>query len=409
MGLFTRNKSNNKPIIKQILDLIPPFLLKSCITKHQSDKFCSKYKTYDHLVSQMFGQLNKCQTLTDISVAIGVNTTFIADIGLKQSPARSTMSDSNAKRDWRVFETLYYKLLSHYNGILLKHGKCKIIEEIKGKVVKIIDSTTISVCLSLFEWAKFRTAKGGIKIHTCLDQALMLPDLVNITEASVHDKRGHPQTVFAPGTIIVEDKGYFDFTLMMQRINADNVFVTRIKDNTVYESICEKELPIEKDQHILKDELIRFSSKKAIETGIGQVILRRIVVYDSEKDVQIEIITQQLEWAASTIAALYKARWDVEIFFKQLKQNLLVKTFTGTSENAVKSQIYIALITYLLLELIKRCIAKGAQAFSNLCEKIRFCLTYYHSLNYVCNNIKEGAVKARGKPLQPNRQKEFSF
>jgi hypothetical protein len=358
----------------------------------------------------MFGQLNKCQTLTDISTAIGVNTTFIADIGLKQSPARSTMSDGNAKRDWKVFETLYYKLLSHYKGIMLRHGKVRNIEEIKGKVVKIIDSTTISLCLSLFEWAKFRTAKGGIKIHTCLDEALMIPDLVNIiTEASVHDKRGHPQTVFTPGTIIVEDKGYFDFSLMMQRINADNVFVTRIKDNTVYESICEKELPASKDQHILKDELIRLTGKKAIEVGIDQVVLRRIVVYDSQKDVQIQIITQQLEWAAATIAALYKARWDVEIFFKQLKQNLLVKTFTGTSQNAVKSQIYIALITYLLVELIKRCIAKGAQAFSNLCEKIRFCLTYYHSLDYVCNQIKGGAIKTRAKPNQPVSQSEFRF
>lgn len=409
MGLYTRNKSNKKPIIKQILELIPGSILQSSIAKHQSDKFCSKYKTYDHLVSQMFGQLNKCQTLTDISTAIAVNTTFISDLGLNQSPARSTMSDGNAKRNWKVFETMYYKLLSHYQSILLRHGKIMDIEEIKGKVVKIIDSSTISLCLSLFEWAKFRTAKGGIKIHTCLDYALMLPDLVNISEASVHDKRGHPQTVFVPGTIIVEDKGYFDFSLMMQRINAENVFVTRIKDNTVYESICEKELPVDKDQHILKDELIRLSGKKAVEVGIDQVILRRIVVYDSEKDVQLEIITQQLEWAASTIAALYKARWDVEIFFKQLKQNLLVKTFTGTSENAVKSQIYIALITYLLLELIKRCIAKGAQAFSNLCEKIRFCLTYYHSLEYVCNHIKEGAVKARGKPNKPNRQKSFNF
>ena len=115
MGLFTRNKSNKKPVIKQILELIPGHLLKSSIEKYQGDKFCSKYKTYDHLVSQMFGQLNKRQTLIDISTAIGVNTTFIADLGLRQSPARSTMSDGNAKRDWRVFETLYNKLLTHYN------------------------------------------------------------------------------------------------------------------------------------------------------------------------------------------------------------------------------------------------------------------------------------------------------
>lgn len=202
MGLFTKNKSNNKPLIKQIIDLIALWILRQSIDKHKSDKFCSKYKTYDHLVSQMFGRLNKCQTLTDISTAIAVITTFISDLGLSQSPARSTMSDGNAKRDWQVFETLYYKLLSHYKGVLLQHGKSRDIEEIKGRVIKIIDSTTISLCLQLFNWAKFRTAKGGIKIHTCLDEALMLPDLINITEASVHDKKRHPQTAFAKGTIV---------------------------------------------------------------------------------------------------------------------------------------------------------------------------------------------------------------
>ena len=136
------------------------------------------------------------------------------------------MSDSNAKRDWQVFKPLYYKLLSHCNSVLLRHGKQRDIKEIQGKVIKIIDSTTISVCLSLFEWAKFRTAKGGIKIHTCLGQALMIPDLVNITTASVADSKGHPQTVFAPGTIIIEDRAYFDFSLMMQRINTNNIFCT---------------------------------------------------------------------------------------------------------------------------------------------------------------------------------------
>jgi hypothetical protein len=409
MGLFTRNKSNNKPIIKQILELVPNHILSQSIHKHQSDKFCSKYKTYDHFVSQLFGQLNKCYTLDDISTSIGVSRTFIADLGLKQSPARSTMSDGNCKRDWHVFETMYYKLLAYYNPILLKHGKIRDLEEIKGKVIKIIDSTTISVCLSLFSWAKFRTAKGGIKIHTCLDGALMLPDLVNITEASIHDSKGHPKTVFAANTIIVEDRAYLDFGLMMQRINTDNIFITRLKDNTVYESVKEKDLPKDQDQHILKDEIIKLIGKKAIDTGINDIELRRVVVYDADKDIQIEIITQQLEWSAATIAALYKARWDVEIFFKQLKQNLLVKTFTGTSENAVKSQIYIALIAFLLIELIRRCTVKGAQAFSSLCEKLRFCLTYYHSLDYVCNQIKGGVVKARGKPQPTNRQTAIPF
>lgn len=140
----------------------------------------------------------------------------------------------------------------------------------------------------------------------------------------------------------------------------------------MYKSICEQELPVEKDQHILKDEWIRLTGKKAVKLGIDQLTLRRIVVYDCENEVQLRSITQQLNWAASPIAALYKARWDVEIFLKQLKQNLLLKTFTGMSGNTVKSQIYIALITYLLLEFIKHCVAKRAKAFSNLYNKYDF-------------------------------------
>lgn len=402
MGLFRRTKNNNKPVIRQILDLVPRWLLTSCTNQHKSDKGCSKYKTYDQFVAMTYGQLNKCLTLSDISQGIGVSETYISDLGLSQSPARSTMSDGNRKRDWRVFESLYYRLLNHYKRVLASHHKGHIIDEIKGKVVKLIDSTTISVCLSMFDWAKFRTAKGGIKIHTCWDDALMIPDMVNISEAKLHDLYGLAQLVFPKNTIIVEDRAYFDFALMLNRIDAENVFVTRIKDNTVYESIEELDLPDDTDQHLLKDEIIMLTSIKAVKTGINKHQLRLVHVYKEDENKVIEIITNQLAWKASTIADLYKKRWDIELFFKALKQNLQVKTFIGTSENAVKSQIYIALITYLLLELIKRTVANKGQAFSNFVEKIRICLSFYLSLEYVCNQIGEGA-----KRIKINKQKEL--
>jgi hypothetical protein len=184
-----------------------------------------------------FGQLNKCHTLSDISTGIGVNETFIKDLGLEQSPARSTMSDGNKKRNWKIYETLYYRLIKHYERILMTQHQVRIIEEIKDQRIKIIDSTTISLCLSLFDWAKFRTAKGGLKIHTCWDDALMIPDMINISEAKTHDRYGLAQLIFPKNTIIIEDRAYFDFQLMLSRIQAENVFVTRIKDNTIYESI----------------------------------------------------------------------------------------------------------------------------------------------------------------------------
>jgi hypothetical protein len=393
MGLFRRNKNNNKPLLGQILDLVPRWTLESCIKKHESDKGFSKYKTYDQFVALTFGQLNKCYTLSDISAGIGVCQSFINDLGLSQSPARSTMSDGNKKRTWKVYESLYIKLLSHYDTVLKKDNHRTIIQEIKDHSIKLIDSTTISLCLSMFDWAKFRTAKGGIKIHTCFDDALQIPDLINITEAKTHDSKGLGQNIFPKNTIIVEDRAYFDFALMLNRIFAQNIFVTRIKTNTDYIIIKELELPIDTDQDILKDEIITLSGKKAIETTINEHNLRLVTVYRVEDNKVIHIITNNLDWTARTIADLYKKRWDIELFFKAMKQNLQIKTFLGTSENAVKSQIYVALICYLLLELINRTIAKKVKTFSNFVEKIRVYLAFYLSIEYVCNQVNEGVKK----------------
>lgn len=404
MGVFRRSKNTKLPVIRQILDLIPTWLFNSCVQKHRSDKYTHKYKTYDQLVALTFGQLNKSESLSGISGGIGINQKFIEDLKLKQSPARSTMSDGNKKRDWRVFESLYNRLLSHYQSVLKKHHKTHIIKEIKGKVVKLIDSSTISLCLAMFDWAEFRTAKGGIKLHTSFDIDMMLPEVVNITEAKVHDRYGFEQLIYPKDTVIVEDRAYFDFTLMLNRIAAQNIFVTRIKSNTVYKTVRELELADREDEHILKDEIIRLTSDKAIEAGIHNHELRLVHVYKEDENKVITIITNQLNWEYNTIAQLYKKRWDIEIFFKSLKQNLQVKTFWGTSENAVKSQIYVALINYLLLELIRRTINKTTKALSNLAEKIRFCLYFYLTLDYVCNTIKEGAKKINSK-----KQMEIQF
>jgi len=399
MGLFRRNKNTNKPVIRQILDLVPNWILETCTNTYKTDKGCSKYKTYDQFVALTFGQLNKCQSLSDISTGIGINTKLIEDLKLQQSPARSTMSDGNKNRDWRVFESLYNRLLSHYKSVLKLHHNTHIIKEIKGKTIKLIDSSTISLCLAMFDWAEFRTAKGGIKLHTSWDDHLMIPDVVNITEAKVHDRYGLKQLIYPKDTVIVEDRGYFDFDLMLNRINADNVFVTRIKTNTNYQVLEELDLPDLKDQHILKDEIIRLNSATAVKKGISEHKLRLVHVYKEDENKVIRIITNQLNWEYNTVAELYKKRWDIELFFKSLKQNLQVKTFWGTSPNAVKSQIYVALINYLLLELIKRTISKKPIAFSNLTEKIRFCFYHYLSLDYVCNEVRQG-VRKISAPIQ---------
>jgi hypothetical protein len=372
MALYRRTKNNNKPLLRQILDLIPHHLLDYQNRKHQSDKGCSKYKTYDQLVSLIFGQLNKCYSLASISIGLSVSGTFLNDIKLIQSPSKSTMSDGNKQRTYKVFEGLYFSLLSYYKSILKNKHQTHIIEE--------------------------------IKTHTVLDDSLGLPDVINISEAKTHDNKGLENNVFEKGTIIVEDRGYFDFSLMLKRILAGNFFVTRIKENTIYTSIKELDLPDKEDQDILKDEIIQLTSDKAKKTGINEHKMRLVTVYKQDENAVIHIITNNLEWKARTIADLYKKRWDIELFFKAMKQNLQIKTFVGTSENAVKSQIYIALITYLLLELIRRVYNESKSAFSVFCDKIRVCLMHYLTLNYVCNELKpivRKAIKPPEKTLFP--------
>ena len=409
MSLFRRTKNNDKPVIRQIIDLIPRHLLARSVKTYQSDKGCHKYKTYDQFVALTFGQLCKCSTLEDISVGIGVSETFIKDLGLEQSPAKSTMSDGNKNRNWQVFEHLYTGLLKHYGGVMSKPANRIVVKEVEGKTIIIRDSSTVSLCLSLFDWAKFRTAKGGIKIHTQWDETMMLPNLVCIGPAETHDSKGFLEVVFPKDTIILEDKGYWDFSVIMARIKAQNTFVTRIKENTVYEVVEELELPQNDDQHILLDELIHLTGTKAKEVHLDVEVLRRVVVYNAEKNETIEIITNNLTWKAVTIADLYKRRWDIETFFKLLKQNLNVKTFVGTSPNAVKSQIFVALITYLLLELLRRVKVKGKTAFSNFVEKIRICLCYYLTLDYVIQRIQPYARTVRLQQSAMNFEEKTTF
>ena len=317
-------KKSDIPIFKQILDLIPNGLLRKSIAKFNSDKSCSKYFTKDELISMLFGQLNKCLSLREIAFGIDQSPEFLADIGIAQSPAKSTMSDGNAKRDYRVFEELYSLLCSYYKEQLRMRPDYKVIKEIEGMHIKIIDATIMSVCLKLFEWAEYRTAKGGIKAHVSLGETSMIPDIINITKAKLSDRRGVDDFRYPKDTIIVDDRGYFDTKLFKIRIDDHNHLVTRIKGNILYESVREYDLPDDKDEHILKDEIIRLTGKSAFENEVDKVEFRRVVVYIDEGNRTVELISNNLDWSAATIAELYKRRWLIETFFKLIKQNLQI-------------------------------------------------------------------------------------
>jgi hypothetical protein len=411
-------KKSDNPVFKQIIDLIPHNLFSKSVQKYKTDKYCSAYFTYDQLVSTMFGQLNCCSSLRDISLGIDQSPEFLADLDLKQSPAKSSMSYGNEKRNYQIFEELYYSLLKYYQTSLSRRPEFKVIDEVKNHTIKIVDSTLMSVCLRLFPWAKYRTAKGGIKAHTSFDAAIGLPDIVNISDGKMSDRRGADKFRYPKDTIVVDDRGYFDCKLFRTRIDDENWFVTRLKDNVLYDSVRELDLPDDKDQHILRDEIIHLTGKPAIEQGLDKVELRRVAVFIEDEKTKkwrtIVLITNNPEWSAASIAELYKMRWDIEVFFKMLKQNLQIKTFIGTSENACKSQIFICLICYLLLELIRRVMSKAKHCFGNFVTLIRVCLTQYNRLGYIINNTQITVRKARLRQNPPpnlfsGREQEKDF
>jgi hypothetical protein len=410
-------KKSEKPLLGQILNLIPKHILINSADKFKSNKSCRTYKMYDQLVSMMFGQLNKCHSLREISIGLGSDEKLLRDIGLEQSPAKSTMSDGNEKRNWEVYQEIYTRLIKYYGNVFRKRPEYKHIKEIEGKNIKLIDASIMSVCLSLFEWAEYRTAKGGIKLHTSLDEMTMLPEIINITEAKVSDHRGVDAFRYPKDTIVVDDRGYFDFKLFVLRIEDGNILVTRMKSNTVFETIEELDLPEDTDQHILKDELIYLKGNKAKDAGLDKIKMRRVTFILEETDRKtgktkskaVSLISNNLTWPASVIAELYKRRWYIETFFKLMKQNLQIKNFLGTSENACKSQIFIALICYFLLELVRRTMSNIKHRFGHFVTLIRICLLRYDLLEYIVNDIRTVVKKVKKYEKKYRDDKQFVF
>jgi hypothetical protein len=260
------------------------------------------------------------------------------------APHRSTLAYANEHRPWQLYQQVFLQLLQRCQSEV--QGKKKF--RFKNKLVSL-DSTIIDLSVTLFDWAKFRRRKGAIKLHLLLDHDGYLPSFAIISEGKVADVKMAPQFRFAPGTIVVDDRGYNDYQLFGLWTAQGVYFVTRMKENALYEVVGER--PVPQNRNILKDELIELRGWKAEEKC--PYPLRRIEVYDPESNKIWVFLTNNLELGATTIAAVYKDRWQIEIFFKALKQNLKIKTFVGTSANAVKIQIWTALIAILVLRYLQ--------------------------------------------------------
>ena len=374
----TMGKSNyfsSKSVFGQLISLIDNSMIKSAVKKSDSDRYVKHFKTKDHLISMLFCSFAKCSSLREVSGAMLGLSGKTDSFQLSHIPKRSTLSDSNKNRKVEFFEDIYNKLLGEYGSVLSDSR----IQDVLKKQVKIIDSSIISLFKDILHCVGRKSndgkSKGGIKVHTVINADEKVPTLVWFSPATTHDHNFLKKLKCDDSTIYVFYKGYNDYRSFKHFSDHNTGFVTRIKDNAVYDLIAIKEVPESIHSGVLLDQIIEIEVKEA-ET-VSKLKIRKVKFYDREHKIEFEFITNLFDLRADMIAALYKIRWQIELLFKQLKQNFPLRYFLGDNENAIKIQIYCVLIVNLLLSVIKKRL-KRSWAFSNL---VSFCKI--HLFNYI--------------------------
>lgn len=355
---------SNITLFSQIIKKIERSIFKKLVEEKQTDKGSKGFDSWTHLVSMLFCHFAKSTSVRDISNGLRSATGNLNHLGIAKAPSKSSISYQNKRRDSDLFKELYYGLLKHL-------GQQASLSRVKLRIkapVYLLDSTVVSLCLSMFDWATFRTKKGAVKMHTLLDYDGKLPVYVNITEGSMADNKGAYDIPLEKGSVIVADRYYNDFPMLNIWDSKGVFFVIRHKDNLKFSTINERRLPENTAQEVLIDEEIELVNPQSKVKYPGK--LRRVAVWDEKNQQTVELITNNFKWSAKTIGDLYRCRWEIEIFFRDIKQLLHIKTFIGTSKNAVMIQIWTALITILLLKVMKAT-AKFGWHLSNLVAFIR--------------------------------------
>ncbi len=373
-------------LFSQLLHHFPRTEFAQLVVKHQAERRAKGFTCWTQLVSMLFCHMAHADSLREICGGLACCLGKLKHLGISKAPNKSTLSYANRHRPAALYEELFWTMADRFrqSGGL---GSRKRKFRFKNKLLSL-DSTTISLCLSLFPWAQFRRAKGGIKVHVLLDHDDYMPSFALITEAKRHDRTVARRFRLQPGSIVAFDRAYNDYVLFSQWTENGIFFVTRQKENAVYEVVEERDIP--QYRSILSDQIIRLTGVKAEEKCPH--LLRRIVVWDKIKEREIVLLTNHLGFGASTIAAIYKDRWEIEIFFKTLKQHLKVKTFIGTSENALRIQIWTALIALLLLKYLHH-LSKFGWSMSNLATMLRLNLfTYRNLLDWLHNPFGQPPV-----------------
>ena len=333
-------------IYSQLTDFLPKRIFDGIVVKYDGDKRVRHFSCWNQLLSMVFGQLTGRDSLRDLMISIEPHKLKYYHLGFGKGTSRSNFANANEKRDCRIFEEYAFYLIDLAR-------KSSIVDldfqlNIDGNIYAF-DSTTIDLCLSVFWWAKFRTTKGGIKLHTLYDVKTSIPSFIHVSTASVHDVNALDLLYYEPGSYYILDRGYIDYERLFRIHQSSAFFVVRAKDNLQFRRIYSNK--VNKDNGVLLDQIGKLTgfyiSKDYPEK------LRRIKYYDEETDNDLEFLSNSFDITAEEIAQLYKYRWKVELFFKWIKQHLKVKSFWGTTLNAVKIQVYSAIVTYCLVALVR--------------------------------------------------------
>ncbi len=333
-------------VFSQVMGFLPQNKFRQCVNRYHGNRRVRSFTCYDQLLCMAFAQLSYRESLRDIECCLRAMHEKLYHMGIRGKVSRSTLADANEKRDWRIY--------SDFAQILIHEARQLYVDDDFGLELKdtvyALDASTIDLCLSVFPWARFRKTKGAIKLHTLLDLRGDIPTFIWITDGKVHDVNVLDHLVPEPGSIYIMDRAYLNFKRLYELHQCSAIFVTRTKTNTklrrVYSHKVDKNIGVRCDQTVV---LKGFYSKKDYPEK-----LRRVKFFDAEKGRSFVFLTNQFMLPAHTIAELYRYRWRVEIFFKWIKQHLRIKSFYGTSQNAVKTQIWIAISTYVLVAIMKK-------------------------------------------------------
>jgi hypothetical protein len=338
--------NQGKTVFSQIMDFLPMAKFRRCVERYNGNYRVRYFTCFDQFLCMAFAQLTYRESLRDIQCCLRSLKEKLYHMGIRGKISRSTLADANENRDWRIYCDFAQILIDQARQLYAKDDFGLQLQE----TVYALDATIVDLCLSVFPWARFRKTKGGIKLHTLLDLKGSIPSFIAITEAGIHEVNILDELVPEAGAIYIMDRGYLDFDRLYVLHQCAAYFVVRAKVNTQLNRLYS--MPVDKSCGLRCDQIVvptGFYPRKNYPEK-----LRRIVFVDTDKDNRLNLLTNQMTLPAPTIAELYRCRWQVELFFKWIKQHLRIKAFYGTSENAVKTQIWIAISVYVLVAIIRK-------------------------------------------------------